>query len=66
MGGGERGKWVMGIEVGTFWSEHWVMNHRNLPPKPRAHCIQRMSANLTINYTKKIVTKYKIKPRIIP
>ena len=24
-GGGERGKWVMGIEEGTFWDEHWVL-----------------------------------------
>ena len=26
MGGvGERGKWVMGIEKGTCWDEHWVL-----------------------------------------
>ena len=24
MGGG-RGGWVMGIEEGTFWDEHWVL-----------------------------------------
>ena len=23
-GAGERGKWVMGIEEGTCWDEHWV------------------------------------------
>ena len=23
-GVGERGKWVMGIEEGTCWDEHWV------------------------------------------
>ena len=23
--GGGRGKWVMGIEEGTFWDEHWVL-----------------------------------------
>ena len=22
---GERGKWVMGIEEGTYWDEHWVL-----------------------------------------
>ena len=22
---GERGKWVMGIEEGTCWDEHWVL-----------------------------------------
>ena len=22
----ERGKWVMGIEKGTCWYEHWVLN----------------------------------------
>ena len=30
MGGvGGRGGWVMGIEEGTFWDEHWVLygNH---------------------------------------
>ena len=25
MGEGERGKWVMGIEEGTCWEEHWVL-----------------------------------------
>ena len=24
-GVGERGKWVMGIEEGTYWDEHWVL-----------------------------------------
>ena len=23
--GVERGKWVMGIEEGTCWNEHWVL-----------------------------------------
>ena len=25
MEGGERGKWVMGIEEDTCWDEHWVL-----------------------------------------
>ena len=25
MGVGGRGGWVMGIEEGTFWDEHWVL-----------------------------------------
>ena len=25
MGGGREGGWVMGIEEGTFWDEHWVL-----------------------------------------
>ena len=26
MGGvGEKGKWMMGIEEGTCWDEHWVL-----------------------------------------
>ena len=25
MGMGGRGGWVMGIEEGTFWGEHWVL-----------------------------------------
>ena len=25
MGEWERGKWVMGIEEGTCWDEHWVL-----------------------------------------
>ena len=24
--GGEQGKWVMGIEEGTFWDEQWVLH----------------------------------------
>ena len=24
-GGGGKGKWVMGIEEGTCWDEHWVL-----------------------------------------
>ena len=28
-GAGERGKWVMGIEEGTCWDEHWVLYVRN-------------------------------------
>ena len=24
-GAGERGKWVMGIEEGTCWDDHWVL-----------------------------------------
>ena len=33
MGGmvGERGKWVMGIEEGTYWDEHWVLYVSNEP-----------------------------------
>ena len=27
-GVGDRGKWVMGIEEGTCWDEHWVL-YRN-------------------------------------
>ena len=53
---GERGKWVTGTEEGTCWDEHWVSygsnESRNLLPKPRAHCIHCMLANLTINYIK--------------
>ena len=25
VGSRERGKWMMGIEEGTFWDEHWVL-----------------------------------------
>ena len=50
----ERGKWVIGIEEGT-WDRHWVLyvseNHGNLLPlKSRAHCLPSMLAKLTINY----------------
>ena len=55
--GRERGKWVMGTEEGTCWDEHWVLYVRDesqeSTPKPRAHCIHCMLANLTINYIKK-------------
>ena len=34
---GER-EWVMGIEEGTCWGEHWVLYVSDEPPlKPRAH-----------------------------
>ena len=26
---GERGKWVMGIDEGTCWDEHWVLYVRD-------------------------------------
>ena len=52
-GVGEKGKWVMGIDEGTCWDEDWVLylsdEHGNLLPKPRAHCIHCMLANLTIS-----------------
>ena len=55
---GERGKWVMGIEEGTCWDEHWVLyvgdESQESTPKTKStlyiHC---MLANLTINYIKK-------------
>ena len=53
---------VVGIEEDTCWDECCmeVMNHGNLPPKPRAHCIHCMLANLTINYIKKIFRSIKM------
>ena len=43
-GGGVLGRWVIGIEEGTCWNEHWVLNVSDLFLKPRLHC---MLANLT-------------------
>ena len=54
MGVGERGKWVMGIEEGTSWEEHWVLfisdESWESNPETKAHCIHYMLANLTLNY----------------
>ena len=33
-GVGERGKWVMGIEKGTCWDEHWVLYVSNESREP--------------------------------
>ena len=48
----ERGKRVMGTEEGTCWNEHWVLygsdESQKSTPKPRAHCLHCMSANVTI------------------
>ena len=33
MGGGRKGKWVMGIEEGTCWDEHWVLYGNKLDNK---------------------------------
>ena len=32
-GVGGRGGWVMGIEEGTFWDEHWVLYGNQLDNK---------------------------------
>ena len=65
MGPRERVEWMMGIEEGTCWDEHWVLyvsdEYGNLLPKPRTHCRHCMLANLTINYIRKQTTKQKKK-----
>ena len=33
-GVGGRGKWVMGIEEGTCWDEHWLLYGSNEPQEP--------------------------------
>ena len=58
----KRGKWVMGIEGGTCWDEHWVLyvsdESQESTPKTKStlyiHC---MLAKLTINYIKKLLKK---------
>ena len=51
----ERGKWVMGIEEGT-WDEHWGLyvsdEPRESTPKTRAYFTHCILVNLTINYIK--------------
>ena len=46
---------MMGIEKDTCWDEYQVLyvsdKSWDLPAKPRAHCINRMLASLTINYS---------------
>ena len=50
----DRGKWVMGIERALVGMSTGccmqAMNHENLLLNPRAHCIQCLLANLTVNY----------------
>ena len=53
MGGGERGKWVMGNKEGTCWDEHWVLyvNDKSRESTPEAkNTLYMLLANLTINY----------------
>ena len=33
MGDGGRGGWVMGIEEGIFWDEHWVLHGNQFDDK---------------------------------
>ena len=51
------GKWVMGIEEGTCWEEHWVLyvseKLKESILEAKGRCIHRMLANLTINDVKK-------------
>ena len=57
MGGGREGKMGVGKEEGTCWDEPWVLyggdESQESTPKPRAHGVRCMLANLTINYIKK-------------
>ena len=52
-GGVREGKWVMGIEGGTCWDEHWVLYVSDEPgestPKTKS-TLYTLLANLTINY----------------
>ena len=42
MGGGREGGWVMSIEEGTFWDEHWVIygSYEALSSTPETIIIQ--------------------------
>ena len=55
-GVGEREKWVVGIEEGICWGEHWVLYVSDKPrestPKTKS-ALYTMLANLTINCIKK-------------
>ena len=51
-------KWVMDIEEGTCWDEHWVLyvskESWESTPETKSILYNYMLANLTINYIKKI------------
>ena len=49
-GEGKMGDGLVGMSTGCCME---AMNHGNLPPKPRAHCLHCILANLTINHVKK-------------
>ena len=53
VGGGKWGKWMMDLEEGTCWDEHWVLyisdESQGSTPESSLYC---MLANLTINYLK--------------
>ena len=53
-----RGEWVMGIEEGACWDEHWVSLYvseesQEPTPKTKRHCIYCTLVDLTVNYIKK-------------
>ena len=41
---GERGKWVMGVEEGTCWDEHWVLDGNQFDNK--FHMLKKKSGRI--------------------
>ena len=65
----ERGKWVMGIEEGTCWDEHWVLyvsdESQESTPKTKSTLYTLYVGQLDNKlYLKK--QKQKLRPRNIP
>ena len=47
---GERGKWVMGIEEGTSWDEHWALYVSDELQESTPETKSTLYVNLTRNY----------------
>ena len=46
-------KWVMGIEEGTCWDEHWVLDVSDESWEPTPEAKTSLLANLRINFKNK-------------
>ena len=44
---GEKGKWVMGIEEGTCWDEHWVLYGNEFDNKLHTHTHTHTHSSIT-------------------
>ena len=53
---GERGKWVMGMEEGTCWDEHWVLCGNEFDKKFHIKKNNMHEATQCLNETSKAVT----------
>ena len=57
----KRGKWVMGIEEGTCWDEHWVLDVSNRPQESTLKTKSTLYTLYVSQFDNKLYFKIKIK-----